>query len=87
MKILGIVCSPREGGNTEILVREALEGVREAGGDPELVLLANKEIAPCDACAGCAKDGQCIIEDDIAGYLPKTGIGRRIDFRHAGLFH
>jgi multimeric flavodoxin WrbA len=65
MKILGIVCSPREGGNTEILVREALEGVREAGGEPELVLVAGKEIAPCNACAGCETDGQCIIEDDM----------------------
>ena len=71
MKVLGIVCSPREGGNTEILVREALEGVREAGGDPELVLLADKEIAPCNACAGCLEDGQCIIDDDMQDIYKK----------------
>ena len=31
MKILGIVGSPRKGGNTEILVEEALTATREAG--------------------------------------------------------
>jgi multimeric flavodoxin WrbA len=71
MKILGIVCSPREGGNTEILVREALEGARDAGGEPELVLLAGKEIAPCDACSGCENDGQCIVEDDMQDIYEK----------------
>jgi multimeric flavodoxin WrbA len=71
MKVLGIVCSPRKGGNTEILVREALEGVREAGGDPELILVAGKEIAPCDACGGCTKDGQCIVEDDMQDIYEK----------------
>ena len=65
MKILGIVCSPREGGNTEILVREALEGVREAGGEPDLVLVGDMDIAPCNACGGCLKDGQCLIDDDM----------------------
>lgn len=71
MKILGIVCSPREGGNTEVLVREALEGVREAGGDPELVLLADKEIAPCNACGGCLEDGQCVLDDDMQDIYKK----------------
>ena len=65
MKILGIVCSPRKGGNTEILVREALEAVREAGHETELVLVADKDIAPCDGCGACEGDGTCKIEDDM----------------------
>jgi multimeric flavodoxin WrbA len=44
MKILGIACSPREGGNTEILVREALQGAQEAGAETKLVLVAGKDI-------------------------------------------
>lgn len=65
MKILGLVTSPREGGNTEILVREALDGAREAGGTPDVFLVAGKQIAPCDACGGCLRDGRCIVEDDM----------------------
>jgi multimeric flavodoxin WrbA len=65
MKILGIVLSPRKEGNTEILVREALEGARQAGGETDLFLVAGKQIAPCDACGGCLKDGRCVIADDM----------------------
>ncbi len=65
MKILGIVCSPRRGGNTEILVKEALEAAREAGGETELIIVADKNIAPCDGCGACEGDGICIIDDDM----------------------
>lgn len=65
MRILGIVCSPRKGGNTEILVGEALEAAREAGSKIELFLVANKKIAPCDGCGTCEENGICKIEDDM----------------------
>ena len=65
MKILGIVCSPRKGGNTEILVEEALAAAKEKGAETELVLVADKDINFCDACGACAADGVCVIEDDM----------------------
>jgi multimeric flavodoxin WrbA len=65
MKIVGIVCSPRQGGNTEIVVEEALSAARERGAETELVLLADKQISPCDACGACSGDGVCVIEDDM----------------------
>lgn len=65
MKVIGIVCSPRQGGNTEILVAEALTGAKEAGSDVELVTLAGKSISPCDACRSCTKSGECHIKDDM----------------------
>lgn len=65
MKVLGIVCSPRSGGNTEILVVEALSGAKEAGSDVELLTLADKSIAPCDACRSCVQTGECHIQDDM----------------------
>ena len=65
MKVVGIVCSPRLGGNTEILVTEALDGAKEAGSDVELLKLSGKSIAPCDACTSCAKAGECHIQDDM----------------------
>lgn len=65
MRILGIVSSPRKGGNTEILVREALEMARQSGCETELFLVADKSIAPCDGCRTCDKNGICRIQDDM----------------------
>jgi len=66
MRILGIVCSPRREGNTELLVREALTAAQEAGADQtELVSLAGQDIQPCDACDVCAETGRCIVQDDF----------------------
>jgi len=65
MKVLGIVGSPRKGGNTEILVEEALTVTREAGAQNEIILLADKKIAGCDGCNSCIKTGVCKIQDDM----------------------
>jgi len=65
MKVLGIVCSPRKGGNTEILVDEALASARDLGAEVELVTLADKNIAPCDACESCKTTGKCRVNDDM----------------------
>ena len=65
MKILGIVGSPRKGGNTEILVEEALTATREAGAQTEVILLADKNIAGCDGCNSCFETGVCKIKDDM----------------------
>lgn len=71
MKILGIVCSPRKGGNTEILVRKALETAEKKGAEVEIWLFSGKEVKPCDHCDGCSETGICHIEDDMQGLYPK----------------
>lgn len=65
MEILGVVCSPRKNGNTEILVREGLRGAQEAGANVELLKPFELNIAPCDGCQACRKSGECKIEDDM----------------------
>ncbi|HMF34472.1 MAG TPA: flavodoxin family protein [Candidatus Lokiarchaeia archaeon] len=65
MRLLGIVGSPRKGGNTEILVTEALKPAQEAGWDTELFLLSEKHVAPCDACGTCFNTNSCVIDDDM----------------------
>ncbi len=65
MKVLGIVCSPRKGGNTEILVKEALASAREAGAQTELVSVVGKNISPCDGCSSCRETNVCHIQDDM----------------------
>jgi multimeric flavodoxin WrbA len=65
MKILGIVCSPRKSGNTEILVEEALANAKALGAKIELEFIADKNIAPCDGCESCSVTGRCNVEDDM----------------------
>ena len=65
MKVLGIVCSPRKGGNTEILMQEALTSSRDCGAETELLTIWDKNIKPCDGCYSCAKTGKCHIKDDM----------------------
>jgi multimeric flavodoxin WrbA len=65
VKVLGISCSLRKGGNTEILVEEALAGANEAQAEVELLTLIGKEIKPCDGCGACRKTGECHINDDM----------------------
>ena len=65
MKVLGISCSPRRHGNTEILIEEALTGASGAGAESELLTLCGKEIKPCDGCFACVKTGECHIDDDM----------------------
>lgn len=65
MKVLGLVCSPRSGGNTEILVREALVGAEQKGAETELYLVCDKNIGPCIACEACMPEGECATDDDM----------------------
>ena len=65
MKVLGLSCSPRKAGNTEILVGEALDGARGEGADVELFSVSGREIGPCDGCQTCLTTGKCHIDDDM----------------------
>jgi multimeric flavodoxin WrbA len=68
-KVLGIIGSARQGGNTEILVNEVLAGAAEAGAHTDKVVLSKLDIGPCRGCDGCAKAGRCIQEDDMHALL------------------
>jgi len=65
LKVLGIVCSSRKGGNTEILVKEALAGAKQTGADTKLLKISEMKITPCDGCTTCHQTGECRIKDDM----------------------
>jgi multimeric flavodoxin WrbA len=66
IQVLGIVGSPRRGGNTEVLVEEVLAGAHAEGSTVSKVILDELDIRPCKGCFACAKTGKCIQEDDMA---------------------
>ena len=65
MKILALIGSPRGmQGNTGRLLEEVLAGVREGGGEVEIVSLAQAGMQPCVACDACHRTGICPLPDD-----------------------
>jgi multimeric flavodoxin WrbA len=72
MKVLGIVCSPRKNGNTEILVKEALDSAHKLGAETEMIKVSDVNIMPCDGCETCEITGECKIEDDMQGIYTKV---------------
>jgi multimeric flavodoxin WrbA len=71
MKVIGIFGSPRKGGNTEILLEEALKGAAMEGAEVERLHLTDFTITPCKECHGCDKTGNCVILDGMQSIYPK----------------
>jgi multimeric flavodoxin WrbA len=71
MKVLGIFGSPRRGGNTELLLEEALKGAEKEGAEVERIHLGDFTITPCKECHGCDNTGNCVILDDMEKIYPK----------------
>jgi multimeric flavodoxin WrbA len=71
MKVLGIFGSPRRGGNTDILLEEALKGAEQGGAEAERLHLTDFTITPCRECHGCDQTGECVILDDMQKIYPK----------------
>jgi multimeric flavodoxin WrbA len=67
MKVLGINCSPRKGGNTEILIKEVFRALEKEGIKTELFQIGGKRVSGCIACMKCKKegDGRCHQKNDI----------------------
>lgn len=70
-RVLGLSCSPRKKGNTDLMCDSALEGAAAAGGTVEKVHVPSLNINPCRACNACFKTGQCVQKDDMPGLLAK----------------
>jgi multimeric flavodoxin WrbA len=67
MKAIAINGSPRKGGNTENLLRQALAPLAEAGWETEFIQLGGKPIRGCQACYSCfaKKNSRCSQKDDF----------------------
>ena len=68
MKALAINGSPRNNGNTAVLLRKMLNELEIEGIATELIQLSGKKLNGCIACYKCfeAKNGRCAKDDDFA---------------------
>jgi multimeric flavodoxin WrbA len=65
LKILGIMGSPRIGGNTDLLLDEALKGAAAGGAETEKIIVDRLKITPCKEIYHCLEDGTCPLRDDM----------------------
>jgi multimeric flavodoxin WrbA len=64
--ILGIVGSARPWGNSELLVRQALQGAKAEGVTAQMIRLTNLRLEPCTGCMRCVIGGKpCRLADDM----------------------
>ncbi len=66
MYAIAVNGSPRKGGNTEVLLKQALSPLAESGWETELVQVGGTPIRGCTACYKCKenKNNRCIIDND-----------------------
>ena len=69
-KILALYFSPREGGNSDLLMDEFLRGAEEAGASIDRVYVRDLDIQGCVECGGCDETGECVLEDDMDDLYP-----------------
>jgi len=70
--LLAIAPSPRRGGNSELLLKEFCLAAEDAGWQIDMVKVNNLKFKPCQACDLCARDGHCVIQDDMQKIYPKV---------------
>ncbi|MDA8407218.1 MAG: flavodoxin family protein [Deltaproteobacteria bacterium] len=71
MKLLGIYGSPREGGNSDLLLNEALKGAESIGAEAHAIRSFDLNLSGCRECGGCDKTGKCVIKDDMDIVYPQ----------------
>jgi len=72
--VLALLAGPRKGGNTDCIMDELLEGVREAGASVEKFCFSDLSIGPCVGCMACeAKElpTYCAKKDDMTDMYRK----------------
>ena len=70
-KVLVLSCSPRRGGNSDLLCDEFVKGAQEAGNQVEKIFFGDKRISYCKGCEVCDSTHECIQQDDMTEILEK----------------
>lgn len=68
--VLGLLFSPRAGGNSDLLMDEFLKGALSTGANVKAIYVRDLDISGCMECGGCDESGECIIDDDMNALYP-----------------
>ncbi|RKY41138.1 MAG: flavodoxin family protein [Candidatus Makaraimicrobium thalassicum] len=74
MKVIGISGSPRRGGNTDILLEEALRGAASRGAETEKIVLNELKVSPCqeEEYENVNDEGLSVVDDDMRTVFRKV---------------
>lgn len=79
MILLAIFGSPRENGNTDLMLESFLEGASSVPDiQIERVLVRNLKMSGCLGCGFCDEHGMCVQNDDMDGVYPLFDTADRI---------
>jgi len=62
--IIGLSGSPRAGGNTDMILQEALAAAKAEGAEVKLIRISDYHIEPCNGCMACFGTKKCVTDDD-----------------------
>ncbi|MBN2726545.1 flavodoxin family protein [Candidatus Mcinerneyibacteriota bacterium] len=73
MKVVGINSSPREKGNTYLMMSRVMGHMEKKGISTEIIHIGGKDIKGCRACDTCRKlrNETCILDDGLNALIPK----------------
>jgi len=71
LNIIALYGSPRQGGNTDLLLDEFLKGAMGEGAAVDRLYIHDVSISPCRGCLACFQNGCCIIADDMQQIYPR----------------
>ena len=64
-KIAALYGSPRRKGNTATLLKNAVQGAREAGAEVDEIVIRDLKLSPCLEIYACKETGECVMKDDF----------------------
>jgi len=65
MDVTALYGSPRKDGNTDLLLRSCVRGLRDHGATVHEFFLRDLRFSACIECGGCATTGVCVLRDDM----------------------
>lgn len=70
-KALGINCSPRKEGNTNIMLSKVIETLEKNGVEGEVVHVGGQKFSSCRVCGWCTnnQEKRCVIDDDFVNEI------------------
>ena len=70
-KVILLNSSPRANSNTQDVLEVCAEEIEKNGVEAEIISLRGKQIQSCVACNGCAKTGNCVLNDGLDEIIEK----------------
>lgn len=77
MKVVAFLGSPREKGNSELMLDEALRAIEGEGHSVTVFRPSVMNISPCINCGGCDETGICEVKDDMDSVYETIREGER----------